>query len=599
MDGQHLAGHDQSEPQLTEGGERRGALSAENRTAAAMEARKAAINEKRKELALAKEKANSVWSFSSNPVERGLTPIDPYANQVVPNNTPKEQLPMWASSLTSPKMHLQRIRADNWICSESKGLVPQEDVDLFVAWLKQRALGGANGGEGGAQTFERPGDFLAYALDYHVQLKLRGSTSHGLFARRSFQKGDVVLAFPSSTSTTPSSSSSSSSSGEPLWGLHINSETLKLHSKHAQARGVPSLETVNAIVSKRFSGLDPTAHPLFVDQIYASLFLACEKAAGEDSELYPWIRVLPSAWDDEYIKELHRGILEPMALLEYDDHRNRFEAHLRLIHDKWAEETRPPLDDLFWAMRAILSRQQLLPKFRRSGALDAFKQFLEPPQDLISKSEAFWSRHVNAVRLFFFRHICGVIDESKLVSNEFDPSTIATVTPLLDMIHHDPKGGNVRWVVEDDDNDEVEGAQTSKSPRYPPEVLLVATKDIAQGSELLSCFTRCYSVAYTLFRFGFLPLRDREQDRKVDLLNSGLDPELVLLGKQAPGALPDPKRAALVLEESQRLLGLDGHRLVPRGTAGKRLAMEEPTTRVLREEEASKQLRGKEDEVHA
>ena len=86
--------------------------------------------------------------------------------------------------------------------------------------------------------------------------------------------------------------------------------------------------------------------------------------------------------------------------------------------------------------------------------------------------------------------------------------------------------------------------------------MLCRTKDIAKGSELLSCFnTRCYSVVHVV-PVRVSPAADREQDRKVDLLNCGMDPEVVLV-EACPGALPDVNRKAAALEESKRLLSLD------------------------------------------
>ena len=44
------------------------------------------------------------------------------------------------------------------------------------------------------------------------------------------------------------------------------------------------------------------------------------------------------------------------------------------------------------------------------------------------------------------------------------------------------------------------------------EVLVVANEDLLPLDELTVVFPRCFSLSYTLFRFGFLPLKPAEKD---------------------------------------------------------------------------------------
>ncbi|CUE57995.1 GPI-anchored surface protein, putative, partial [Bodo saltans] len=262
------------------------------------------------------------FSFLSAPDHRGvLTKQNRATNGVVPNNDAKMPFPMWSSSLTSPKMELQRMKMDSWIAPHlSAGFHEESAVEKFVAWISERADaaevkssfgGGEKEEDGSSSSSPRPlSSYLSYALRRHVQLKLRaGGSCRGVFARRSFAPGDVILSIPTavgisrpaavrhppSTTQSPNGETpaevfgdaqqkSSATNDElpppPLWGLTLNSETLRKYSVAAQQRCVPSYDTIWDIVSKRRSSLDPYTHPLFADQIYSALFLACEKEAG-------------------------------------------------------------------------------------------------------------------------------------------------------------------------------------------------------------------------------------------------------------------------------------------------------------------------------
>jgi hypothetical protein len=542
----------------------------------------------------------TTFSFLGHPEERNaLAKAYKPIFGIVPNNDAKTPLPMWSSSLTSPKLELQRQRLDSWIAPHlSAGFHDDALVEAFVRWLCERADAAERAD--GMMSFDGSEiSYLSYALQHHVQLKLRaGGSCRGVFARRAFAPGDVILAVPNSfgyqhrktnvDNKTKGEAGEDSFSGRsknhiesPLWGLHLNSDTLRRFSAEAQKRGVPSYATVWEIVSKRRSSLDPHVHPLFADQIYTALFLACEKEAGEASPLYPYLRLLPDpAVDDDGMLEIHHGVLTPASHLEYHDHKNRFHLYVHQLHNAWAEANAaaaasreggcdadgnggenddahdattcsiapPSQDALMWAMRTVLARQLMLPHFRPvdSNMTDVLTK--ETTLKHILDGENFWMRNVTKIRQWWLQHVFRVLDLERMKQFEFDATTIPTMSPLFDMISHDAKGGNVVWDVERSGSEDSEETPAAEGSSSSPTLVLVATRHIAVGQELTRSFRRCYSTSYTLFRYGFLAVNDREADRCSDLVDAGVDP--LSIGWDRPDiAVP---RLAEATEEANR-----------------------------------------------
>jgi hypothetical protein len=545
------------------------------------------------------------FSFLSDPEHRSiLSKQYKPTHGVVPNNDAKVPLPMWSSSLTSPKLELQRMKLDSWIAPHlSAGFHEDSAVERFVSWVSERADAAEReaAGVAGAVT----SSYLSYALKRHVQLKLRaGGSCRGVFARRSFAPGDVILSIPTAVGGRASTGEfqaddSAPTSPEPssplLWGLTLNSDTLRKYSVAAQQRCVPSYETVWEIVSKRRSSFDPYTHPLFADQIYSALFLACEKEAGEASPLYPYLSLLPDpAVDDDRMLEIHQGVLTPASHLEYHDHKNRFHLYVYHIQNAWHEAQEaakhspiatagggvprkervilpPPSEKtITWAMRTVLSRQLMMPNLRPRNSDMTDRLARETTLSNILDQENFWMRNITKLRQWWLQHVFRVLDMDRMKQFEFDAATIPTVAPLLDMLQHDAKGGNVVWEVETNNHtatsNEKEDDNTfpsAKASCHSPELLLVATKPITEGQELTRSFRRCYSTSYTLFRYGFLAVNDREADLCSDLVDAGVDP--MTIGWDRPDihvprlqeAMEKAKRLKSSSEKRQRLAQQD------------------------------------------
>lgn len=488
------------------------------------------------------------WSFMSVPSDRTLINPDYHSNSIVPNNDAKPKLPMWSSSLTSPKLTKVKLSPDNWINPyASAGYVDDSRVSAFISWVTSRADAAhraANACTEQAEKRNSGSSYLSYALQHHVQLKLRGGGSvRGLYARRSFEEGDVILSVPSVVGTATADTAAAS----PLWGLHLNSDTLRSFSSAAQRSGVPSFQQVRDTVSVRRSSFDPTPHALFVDQLYCSLLLACEKAAGVESPLHPYLALFPDPlFDDHTLKEINRSAMDPYSHLEYTDHVSRMKFFLLQVQSIWpsGEEKvpAPSIEDLTWALRLILSRQIMLPSFRTHDDVAEIMEKESTPDRLVEEQPDFWMRNITKIRKFVFDKIFCVLDEDRIKDNIFDPYTIPTLCPLFDMLMHDPRGGNTRWEIEGAEPHSATGntggsatAKRRSAGGDRGELLLIATKRVAEGQELTRCFSRCYSTSYTLYRYGFLAVRDRELDQRAALVASGVAPSLLCDMPEAPG----------------------------------------------------------------
>ncbi|KAG8347690.1 hypothetical protein ERJ75_000358300 [Trypanosoma vivax] len=505
---------------------------------------------------LARRKAQ--FSFFSSHVERSH--LDFPTVYEVPNNAPKQLLPVWASSLTSPALSKQRLAVENWISMDCMEKLPKSKVDVFLRWLHDH--------------FMRNGSSeLWHHLEQGIEFHLRPQYSRGVIARKTYLPGDVIFAIPiqrtsSAHSNTNMSVAVSASSPHPLvssglvpeWGPVLNSEILQQYSLAARRRHVPSYERVRAIVGRQKSSFDPVPHPLFVDQLHFALLLACERAEGVKSLLHPYLTLL-APFDDDRIRELHRDVLDPATYLEYSDHCGRFTHYMRQIHSEWVRDyeafrsvgesgevpaaegcvagganrgevnTRavsseceascgpssrlpPPLmDDLVWALRVVLSRQRLLPLRQNISFLESTCNGKFRPQE----RESLWSRLYLKIQNGASYKPSSVDDHARQSGDDHDPRAIASLVPVLDMLQHPPGGvANTCCGLEVLPSTESGVGLGDCSANGDSEgklcAVIRAAREIEENDELTTLFSRCYSLSYTLYRFGFLPLRRRTDD---------------------------------------------------------------------------------------
>lgn len=511
---------------------------------------------------------------------------DYHVHDFVPNSLPKPKLPMWASSLTSPTLGKQRLVVDSWVCVDAGGWVDEAKVRTFVEWLENTVL-----------PEEHP---LLSQVRENIIIRPRKTLRRGVFAARSFTRGETILSVPLQLARGSQSS---------LGALALNSESLGRHSTTIRRyAAIPSYELIRDTISVRKSDFDPIPHPLFIDQLHAALHLACEKAAGEASLWYPYLQLLGGEppVDDEYVKELHRPVLDSMSFMEYDDHKNRWAHHLRQLRTLWEAEyakeqattrslrevvgmstggqagemrrhgerhprlpsgpipernlldwapsaeghgvteslhvtaesavtaasvTReasscllppPTLEDMMWAFRVVISRQRILPGLRQDTA-----RFLCDctEEGKNAKDLDLFARTVLSLKWDFYENMLGAIDADRLKVNDFNPRDICTIVPLVDFLSYPPGGiANTSNALEMLPTTATDGGGTEEgSTTHRLHMVVRATEAIAELDELTTLYPKCYSVAYTLYKYGCLPLRRREDDVRQLLELNGLD----------------------------------------------------------------------------
>lgn len=428
----------------------------------------------------------------------------------VPNNTPKPKLPMWASSLTHPSLGKLRHPSDNWISLDALGFFDEEPKAELVAWLTEWL-------SKDTQSLE--------LFQQNVEVHPRVASVRGLFASHSFKAGEILFTVPLSRARPDESPALTLHPSAARSSSTTSSSVLSTEALASSTVNVPSFERVlRHTMSLRRSSLDPTPHLLFVEQVYLAMqvAVACTKKHGDDDHLTKYLRMLhcpveqlPEVplFDDDAIEERHRGVLEPNTALEYGDHCLRFRHLLRGLLEMWeaessstnSDEVLPSLTTLEWAFRVVLSRQRMVPHLRRhvSDLRDceaaAVKLDTTEEKDLFSTTvmRCKW-RLLEAI---------GVLDRERLEANDIrEPEQLPAIVPLLDLLQHAP-GGVANTTIEYERVDDGAGSHSGGV-----RAVVRAAKDLEMDEELTCLYPKCYSVSYTLYRYGCLPLHRREDD---------------------------------------------------------------------------------------
>ena len=422
----------------------------------------------------------------------------------VPNSDPPVLLPMQMSSLTVPSMSKRRFALSTWSSMEDQGPIPDHRTDAFLKWLKRCS---STHGEHSALYHAQ--------LDENISLCLGHRMVRGVYAKRHFSPGDVILDIP--IDQDPMNVAS--------YGSVINTERMKLCSRVANHEHVkmPSFDAVYSTINVKRSELDMDFHALFVDQIMMALYLACEKAVGEASPLHPYLSLFPHPFlDDEgIVMEANKEVGGTRAYLNYKEHVKQMCYLHHQIKNAWPAGGCPPSLDMFmWALRLVLSRQQMLEKTRLH--CDEMIIYAEDNVSISCGAEPdLLTRGIRAVHRFLLHNVLRVLDTKREHVNEFHPRTAPCVVPLLDMIGHDPAGisPNIaisveRGGAEADKTDQEIDLKMNKLGQLGTSIIVRATEEIFPNQPLQRIFPRCFSLGYTLFRYGFLPLRHRDVDRR-------------------------------------------------------------------------------------
>ena len=215
------------------------------------------------------------------------------------------------------------------------------------------------------------------------------------------------------------------------------------------------------------------------EQMHLAFLLATERM-NPNSELMPYFDVLPHpAVDDSAIDQMHRLTLDEGEKMEWNAYREDFVNLMKHASRKWEtpiEEGRPPIQVLDWAWRTVLCRQHLLPDH---GA---------PPVAYKKLGFVHWSM-MNGDKSIWKRMLDRILNRDEVT---VDYKLVPTLVPFLDAIDHAPSA-NV-------------AVEVTNRGGFGTCVELQAIADIKPDEEIVLTFSRSSTIAFTLYRFGFIPL---------------------------------------------------------------------------------------------
>ncbi|ORC88936.1 uncharacterized protein TM35_000141470 [Trypanosoma theileri] len=279
----------------------------------------------------------------------------------------------------------------------------------------------------------------------------------GLMAIRKFREGTTVLSVPMHT-------------------FSITADRL-LKSEHLRSLNPPTLDDVRRLMTAR-----SIKDPVLYEQVYLALLIAGERL-NLNSFFTPYFDALPyPAIDDEAVMRLHKDVLDPLQLVEWDDHQREWLTIFRTLVRRWGTKS-PPIEVCYWAWRTVLSRMHMLPDRGLAPA--------EVGSNLNYFALSTFERAERQTRILKrIRATIGSVLGNDNAAEDY--RLVPTLVPLLDMTNH-LSSGNV--CVEVQPRGEMGSC-----------VELQAVREIESGEQIGFCFNRSQGPAFTLYRFGFLPL---------------------------------------------------------------------------------------------
>jgi hypothetical protein len=301
-----------------------------------------------------------------------------------------------------------------------------------------------------------------------VQLQLKDSDCRGMIATRPFREGVTVCSIPMKTFT-------------------LSSEKLMTQSSFLQTLKPPSFEEVRREMSHH-SVRDPVLH----QQMHLALLVAGERM-NPNSPFQPYFDLLPHpAVDDGAVIGLHKDVLNPMQLLEWDDHQRLFVSVCRALCLRWqkAGSHPPPPEVVYWAFRTVLSRMHLLPD---RGLQLGDEENCGGGKKPLNYSALFTLRQIGTQESLVKRlqsTFKAMMTSDSLGAEDY--RLMPTLVPVVDMASH-LASGNV-------------SVEVQPRPKVGSCVELQAVSAIKEGEAIGLCMNRSQSIAFTLYRFGFLPI---------------------------------------------------------------------------------------------
>ena len=300
-------------------------------------------------------------------------------------------------------------------------------------------------------------------------LKMNPTTGRGLFAKKRILPGETLVSVP-------------------MYNLALNATSLLQYSPAVQKAEPPQLDVV-----KRNLMVRGVRDPVLFQLMHLSMLITAERN-DPNSFFGPYFDVLPyPAVDDKVVMSTYKGILDAPAILEWGEQRQEFGILCKKLADAWGDKCPHPVL-LDWAWRTTLGRQHMLPdrgltpsSTLHYSALHAYKS--ADSVGLTAALRRFGKRFTNKLPMSV-RQATGI--GSLTADDEEEYRLVPTLVPILDQLGHVSSSNvSVEVVPRGDAGSCAE---------------LHALTEIQPGEEVGICFSRAHSVAFTLYRFGFIPM---------------------------------------------------------------------------------------------
>ncbi|KAK7197193.1 hypothetical protein NESM_000664700 [Novymonas esmeraldas] len=292
-----------------------------------------------------------------------------------------------------------------------------------------------------------------------VAVRPAEETGRGLVARCAIREGTTVVSVP-------------------LHRCGITADSLLSRDSLVRGARPPSLDEVRHLMNAR-----SIRDPVLCEQVHFALLLAADHM-DPDGPRAGYYDILPHpAMDDARVIKLHKDVLDPLLLVEWDDYQREMLAILHQLLRRWDAPQVPPIQVAYWALRTVFSRMHMLPKAglapQQVGSTLSYTALSSVDQaDLQTR----WTRRLKSM-------VSSLIGNPQ-AAEEYH--LVPTLVPLLDMAPH-ISSSNVR--VEVSTRDAAVGSCAE----------LRAVRDIDAGETVGLRFNASQAPAFLLYRFGFIP----------------------------------------------------------------------------------------------
>lgn len=316
-----------------------------------------------------------------------------------------------------------------------------------------------------------------WLLDQRVDLskvdvtKMNVTTGRGLYAKKRIISGEIIVSVP-------------------MHNLAVSGTSLITYSPTVKRLEPPQLDSI-----KRAMLVRGIKDPVLYNLMQLALCVAAERS-NPDSFFSPYFDVLPHpAISDASVMAMYKSVLDAPDILEWGEQRKEFGIVCKKLCDTWAKDKCPPPVLVDWAWRTVLARQHMLPDRGLTPQSVGSSTLNYNAYNTYNTLETMsWKGKAKSL----VRKFTGLLPESLQLfpaGSEADADQyrlMPTLMPILDQVGHLPQSNCAVEVTPRDANGSCAELQ--------------AIRDIQPGEQIGLSFSRAHSAAFTLYRFGFLPV---------------------------------------------------------------------------------------------